>query len=154
MQMGGGRPRSQHHKLTNQTKTRVGWSRLDYAILFRVEVEKAYVYSDSGRYTAGQLGNLYNYLAMLELRLRIMSSKYLSTFKRILTIIEVIVYHSRGLLSSGVRFQYFVLRFGFLKNRGFWCVFGFAKSNPGVSLVSVLSFNGTCGRLEVETWRL
>ena len=41
---------------------------------------------------------------------------------------------------SGVRFQYFVLRFGSgsLKNRGFR--FGFAKPNRGVCLVSVLSF--------------
>ena len=41
---------------------------------------------------------------------------------------------------SGVRFQYFVLRFGFgsLKNTGFR--FGFAKPICGVDLISVLSF--------------
>ena len=54
-------------------------------------------------------------------------------------------------LISGMRFQYFVLRFQFdsLKHRSFR--FSFAELNCGVGLVSVLSFNGTCKRLEVET---
>ena len=39
------------------------------------------------------------------------------------------------LIVSGVRCQYFVLRFGSLRNRGFR--FGFAKPNRGVGLVSV-----------------